>query len=149
MGNWYLDGLRFTCTMCGNCCTGQPGHIWVSPDEEQEIARHLSLSLEKFRKRYTRRVGDKLSLLEKPNNDCIFLTDDRRCAIHSVKPRQCLTFPFWGRHTESEETWEQAGIRCPGIGTGELHTADEVEAVTDPETSREQLWDLMKKKRPE
>ena len=60
-----------------------------------------------------------------------------------------LTFPFWGRHTESEETWEQAGIRCPGIGTGELHTADEVERLNDPETSREQLWDLMKKKRPE
>ena len=121
----------------------------MSPEEEKEIARHLSLPLKKFRKRYTRVVGDMLSLLEKPNRDCIFLTDDRRCSIHSVKPRQCMTFPFWGRYTESEEKWEQTAIGCPGIGTGELYTAEEVDALGDPETSRERLWDLMTKNRPE
>ena len=26
---WYADGLRFTCTQCGNCCTGQPGFVWI------------------------------------------------------------------------------------------------------------------------
>ena len=25
---WYRDGLRFQCTQCGNCCTGDPGVVW-------------------------------------------------------------------------------------------------------------------------
>ena len=29
---WYRDGLRFTCTRCGNCCTGAPGYVWVDAD---------------------------------------------------------------------------------------------------------------------
>ena len=24
---WYNDGLRFTCTRCGHCCTGEPGFV--------------------------------------------------------------------------------------------------------------------------
>src|SRR5438105_3224904 len=26
---WYQDGLRFSCTRCGHCCTGEPGFVWV------------------------------------------------------------------------------------------------------------------------
>ena len=30
---WYADGLKFSCTGCGNCCTGSAGFTWVSEDE--------------------------------------------------------------------------------------------------------------------
>lgn len=30
---WYAPGLSFTCTQCGNCCTGEPGVVWVSDEE--------------------------------------------------------------------------------------------------------------------
>src|SRR5262245_18529291 len=26
---WYQDGLEFTCTRCGKCCTGEPGFVSV------------------------------------------------------------------------------------------------------------------------
>src|SRR5207248_8895996 len=32
-GPWYQDGLAFTCTRCGKCCTGEPGFVWVTDDE--------------------------------------------------------------------------------------------------------------------
>ena len=26
---WYSEGLRFECTQCGACCSGEPGYVWV------------------------------------------------------------------------------------------------------------------------
>ena len=89
------DGLRFGCTMCGSCCTGASGYVYVSPRDETGIAVHLDLTPAAFRKRYLRLVGQLLCLVDKPNGDCIFLTDERLCSIQAVKPRGCVTFPFW------------------------------------------------------
>ena len=36
---WYADGLRFTCTMCGKCCTGEPGYVWTT---DEELAKSAS-----------------------------------------------------------------------------------------------------------
>src|SRR5688500_1701558 len=30
---WFADGLSFTCTACGNCCTGGPGFVWITKEE--------------------------------------------------------------------------------------------------------------------
>ena len=35
---WYADGLSFTCTQCGNCCTGGPGYVWISDMEIDRLA---------------------------------------------------------------------------------------------------------------
>ena len=40
-GPWYADGLQFTCTQCGDCCTGDPGVVWVTDEELKAIADHL------------------------------------------------------------------------------------------------------------
>ena len=32
---WYADGLPFTCTQCGDCCTGDPGYVWVTDEVMQ------------------------------------------------------------------------------------------------------------------
>ncbi len=40
-GPWYQDGLRFTCTMCGKCCTGDPGYVWVTDEELAALAKFL------------------------------------------------------------------------------------------------------------
>ena len=37
---WYRDGLAFTCTRCGACCTGAPGYVWVDADEIAALAEH-------------------------------------------------------------------------------------------------------------
>ena len=146
MNDWYDDGLNFMCTQCGRCCTGNPGHVWVSPDEEQALASHLGLPLLKFRKRYLRLVGDRLSLLEKATGDCIFLTDDRSCAVHEVKPHQCLQFPFWLKNLLNRETWAETALECPGIGNGAHYSPEEIDTIASPESARDELWKLMSRK---
>ena len=52
---WYEQGLRFTCTTCGNCCTGGPGYVWVTDEEVDRLAAHLGLS--RSRRRWTGTAG--------------------------------------------------------------------------------------------
>lgn len=112
---WYADGLKFKCTECGKCCTGEPGYTWISEEESSKIAAYLKISLEEFNKRYVRIVNRKPALLEcHQTYDCIFL-EDKKCQIYPVRPKQCRTFPWWPQHLKSREAWEQAARFCEGI----------------------------------
>ena len=158
MSEWYADGLRFECTLCGNCCTGTPGYVWLSPRDEEAITRFLDLDPDRFRARYTRLAPKGVSLVEKPGShgDCVFLTDDKRCAIQPVKPRQCLIYPFWPQLLASREKWIEGTLRCPGSSlntslpessSGPLFRPEEIDAIADRETPRELLCKLMKQER--
>jgi Fe-S-cluster containining protein len=112
---WYKDGLKFSCTGCGNCCTGSPGFVWVTLDEIKQIADHLNINTSDFSKRYVRQVDDRLSLIEMPTTyDCVFLKN-RKCTIYNVRPKQCRTFPWWPQLLESKEDWQEAAQYCEGI----------------------------------
>lgn len=113
---WYAKGLPFKCTECGKCCTGGPGFTWVTESEIQAIADYLKLPVEKFSRKYLRRIGDRYSLIEKGRNnyDCIFL-QGKGCTIYPVRPKQCKTFPFWPSLLRSSEAWKEAEERCEGI----------------------------------
>lgn len=145
MSRWYEKGLRFRCTQCSHCCTGQEGYVWLSPKDRESIAGHLGLAVEAFLKRYVRLVGRLLCLVDKPNGDCVFLTEDKRCSIHAVKPRQCLTFPFWPRLVETEASFREVAETCPGAGKGPLYSAAEIDAALDRDTPRDELWKLLSK----
>jgi hypothetical protein len=113
--SWYKDGLKFKCTGCGQCCTGSPGYVWLSPEEVDTIAAHLNISKEKFLKTYTRIVFGRPSLREdRINFDCIFLKDNR-CQIYSARPSQCRTFPWWKENITSAESWKEVAERCEGV----------------------------------
>ncbi len=117
MKPWFKDGLRFKCTGCGQCCTGSPGYVWVSPSEAEAIAEQLKISVEEFIQKYTRRVGNRLSLLERRRNnnyDCVFL-DGKRCTIYEARPQQCRTYPWWPENIKTPEDWKAEGVRCEGI----------------------------------
>lgn len=112
---WYKEGLRFGCTQCGQCCTGSPGYVWLDEKEIEGIAKYLKISRELFISRYTRRVGDRLALLEHPRTyDCVFLKD-RKCQVYGERPRQCRTFPWWPEHLQSAKNWEEVRERCEGV----------------------------------
>jgi Fe-S-cluster containining protein len=112
---WYKEGLKFKCTGCGQCCTGEPGYVWLSPEEINTISAHLKISKEKFIQTYTRSLFGKISLREdRVNFDCIFLKE-KRCQIYDIRPSQCRTFPWWKENLESPESWKEAGRRCEGI----------------------------------
>jgi Fe-S-cluster containining protein len=112
---WYKEGLQFQCTGCGECCTGEPGYVWLSSEEIDTIAEHLNLSREDFLKKYTRKIFGKISLIEdRINYDCVFLKD-RRCQIYSARPLQCRTFPWWEENLETPASWKEVGRRCEGV----------------------------------
>ena len=100
-------GVFFQCQRCGNCCRW-PGDVNVESDECAAIAAFLEIDEKEFLARFTRlrvnRCG--LSLIEKPNEECIFLKNGA-CSIQSVKPSQCKGFPNewnfdgWQDHCEA------------------------------------------------
>lgn len=124
---WYHEGLAFQCTRCGHCCTGAPGYVWVHEEEIERLRGHLGLSLEEFSRRYLRRVGPRLSLIEKPDNACIFWDHQEGCTVYEARPEQCRTWPFWPHNLESERAWRKAGRHCPGIDQGTFFSLEQIE----------------------
>ena len=126
---WYKDGLKFTCSQCGDCCTGAPGHVWVNSDEIAALAATQGLEVEEFEEKYVRRVGMRKSLIEFSNGDCVFFdSKNRKCTVYGARPRQCRTWPFWGSNLKTPADWAYACRVCPGSGQGELHKLEEIEA---------------------
>ena len=123
---WFEGGLRFTCTRCGDCCSGQPGFVWVNDDELAAIAEFRGETVEQVRAVYTRLVERGRTLREKGNGDCVFFERGTGCTIYSVRPRQCRTWPFWESNVASPETWQHTCDICPGSGHGELIPAEEI-----------------------
>ena len=124
---WYREGLSFSCTRCGDCCTGVPGYVWVEPTEIEALAEHLGLSVDSFGERYLRKVGRRYSLIEKPGGDCVFF--DKGCSVYPARPTQCRTFPFWRSNLKSERAWDEIADECPGIGQGKLFPVEEIEVL--------------------
>jgi hypothetical protein len=125
---WYRDGLRFQCTQCGQCCSGEPGFVWVEQEEIDAMAAVLDLSPEEFEARFVRRVGRDRSLKEYPDGDCILLDPQRRtCLVYAARPTQCRTWPFWDSNLESKRAWEETCQVCPGAGTGPVYSLDQIE----------------------
>src|SRR6476660_8667816 len=109
---WYGDGLKFTCSTCGNCCTGGPGFVFISKEEIGRLAGHLGLTVYEVVERYCRKIDGQFSLVERRNArgeyDCIFLKEippemgnegqvrqtRRVCGVYEARPLQCRTWPF-------------------------------------------------------
>ncbi|HXE52445.1 MAG TPA: YkgJ family cysteine cluster protein [Tepidisphaeraceae bacterium] len=152
---WYAGGLQFTCTQCGNCCTGGPGYVWISEEEVQRLAEFFKLSVPEVLRKYCRTIRGRISLKERrmPNGnyDCIFLkeltaetkSNDRQlepgepipttrygCAIYPVRPLQCRTWPFWETNLSGREMWDFAAGRCPGMNSGSRKfTREQIESL--------------------
>jgi Fe-S-cluster containining protein len=123
---WYKDGLRFTCTRCGHCCTGEPGYVWVNNQEIAAIAAARGETPAQTEALHTRLAGRRRTLREKANGDCVFYDREQGCTVYAVRPRQCRTWPFWESNLESPEAWQKACAVCPGSGRGELISAEEI-----------------------
>ncbi len=128
---WYAGGLRFTCTGCGNCCSGEPGYVYVTKDEIRKIASLLGHKNGRLSSKYIRKAGSRFSLVEdEESGDCCFLESKngkRVCRIYPFRPLQCRTWPFWLINLETADDWCRAAQDCPGINTGKLHDFDEIE----------------------
>jgi Fe-S-cluster containining protein len=123
---WYQGGLRFRCTRCGHCCTGDPGNVWVKDAEIATLAEYRGELVPQVTALYTRLTSRGRSLREKLNGDCIFYDRKKGCTVYPVRPRQCRTWPFWESNVRTPEAWQRTCQVCPGSGQGELITAEEI-----------------------
>jgi uncharacterized protein len=132
---WYSEGLAFECTQCGNCCSGpQTGFVWVNEQEIHALARFMGMenNIEEFERKFTRRIGLKVSLVEYSDGDCIFLDpNSRTCTVYDARPRQCRTWPFWDITVESPKAWKKTAKGCPGCNHGRLYTLAEIQERLD------------------
>jgi uncharacterized protein len=116
---WYRDGLKFACTGCGDCCTGAPGYVWLSPTEIEAMAAVVGLPVEEFQRRHVRTVRGRKSLIEYANGDCVFFDGkSRKCGVYDARPQQCRTWPFWKSNLATPTAWQQIADRCPGCNRG-------------------------------
>ena len=125
---WYKDGLRFECTQCGACCSGEPGYVWVSDEEIEALANHMGLEVGAFERKFVRELGSDKSLIEYPDGDCILLDPvTRKCQVYEARPVQCRTWPFWDSNLAKRKDWKETCEVCPGAGTGQLYTLEQIE----------------------
>jgi uncharacterized protein len=126
---WYHEGLRFKCTQCGDCCTGEPGYVWVTSDEIVALAEAIGeTDLQRFQRNHVRKVGVRRTLIERENGDCVFFdSEERKCTVYQARPRQCRTWPFWDSNLRSPEAWKETCSVCPGSGTGKLYSLERIE----------------------
>jgi len=125
---WYAAGLAFECRRCGGCCGGFPGYVWIDRDEIAALASYLGLAPDAFLATYARRVGGRYTLREVAGWNCVMLRDGA-CSVYDARPVQCRTFPFWDEHLGSPRDWAAAARRCPGMNSGRLYSADEIDQL--------------------
>jgi len=102
--------------------------VFVDDAEISAMAVELDMTVEGFRKKYTRRVGKQVSLVEYPDGDCIFLDpDSRHCLVYRARPIQCRTWPFWDSTLETPADWDETRQVCPGAGIGPVYSLEQIE----------------------
>ena len=129
---WWKEGLLFSCLGCGRCCRGEPGSVWLSPRESEDIAACLGMERERFLATYVTERRGRKTLRERLNGDCVmYEREGARCRIYGVRPLQCRLFPFWPSVLRTEESWEDHSLECPGMGQGRHWPAEEIAALLE------------------
>ncbi|KAG1671621.1 hypothetical protein FOA52_006852 [Chlamydomonas sp. UWO 241] len=116
--NLVKDKL-FTCTMCGKCCTGE-GEVWVTDREAGAITAHLDITATAFEERFTRQRYRMegfhlLTNLTDEQKSCVFLLPDNKCSIHTVRPGQCSTYPWWPELMDEAGWQDERWHVCEGF----------------------------------
>lgn len=138
---WYVGGLHFECSQCGNCCSGPgEGYIWITRPEIEFLVDFLKIPIGQLRRKYTRRVGLRTTIIEEPaTKNCIFLKNIdgwKKCRIYPVRPNQCRNWPFWPSNLATSNAWNKAAQKCNGINHGRHYSFEEITELK----SRKKWW---------
>lgn len=82
----YLE--EYDCTECGNCCKKLAPAL--SLEETEDLARHLKISYEEFKKKYIERETAEGILFK--DRVCPFL-DENKCSVYECRPEVCRSYP--------------------------------------------------------
>ncbi|MHA1728047.1 MAG: YkgJ family cysteine cluster protein [Promethearchaeota archaeon] len=139
--------LRFKCQKCGKCCSDAKTFINLTYKDILRLKNGLNSSvedllhligfytfneenIEEYMKDYmvfspiiTEKGNAFIGILKREDSRCVFLNEDKKCAIYSFRPMICRTFPFtYDIVKENEKKFEikliyaKKGLDyCPGI----------------------------------
>jgi Fe-S-cluster containining protein len=94
------------------------------------MAQAMDMDESAFRDKFVRRVGERESLIEYSDGDCIFLDPQTRgCMVYAARPVQCRTWPFWDSNLGSPSDWKRTCDACPGAGEGKLYSFEQIEVA--------------------
>ena len=124
--SYFFDqGIYFECQNCGDCCTGDPGTIYVDRDDISRIARHLNSPVSHLIEKYLYPHKNSYSIREDSDGRCLFYKNNG-CRIYPVRPNQCSTYPFWFENLRSLKVWRRVSRMCPGIGRGSFYSKKQI-----------------------
>lgn len=109
--------LEFKCTGCGLCCK-EAGFVFFTDDDIIRASKYLNISVLEFINKYLKqREAFSYYVQVTDTVPCIFLDSQNHCLIHTSKPLQCSTFPYWPDYTNSKgEVLARKFHRpCPGV----------------------------------
>ncbi|MHB8454932.1 MAG: YkgJ family cysteine cluster protein [Acidiferrobacterales bacterium] len=131
-----ISGLRFECTGCGACCTGDAGHyVEIGHADQDAVRSHLNISRRWFRRRYLTRVDENVEGIRlNPDGRCPFLDSTNHCRIYPVRPLQCRTYPWWPELLNRRASWTAEARRCEGIGRGAVVAVATIERALHMQT---------------
>ena len=131
MAYYHFATLRFECTQCGACCTGNSNHyVALNQREAREICHYLGITDKWFKQRYvTKRDGLYIGIKMEKAGHCPFLNDNGRCDIYPVRPTQCRTYPYWPELVHNKSTWFAEKKRCEGIDRGSTISKQHITAM--------------------
>ncbi len=104
----------FDCKMCGHCCEGEGGII-ISLKDQQRVAKHLDLSVNKMLVEYALDLNGKPCVRTGKDGFCVFYKQETGCDIHLARPDICRAWPFFRGNLIDEESWHMIQDYCPGI----------------------------------
>jgi Fe-S-cluster containining protein len=116
---WKKEPLRFECQPdCFKCCS-KPGLVYFDKEDIRNVAGQLGVSQKQFKADYLCWVDGHFAIEVADDAPCPFLTGEG-CSVHSAKPKQCQSYPFWRENLNHPNTWKLVGMFCPGVDRGPM-----------------------------
>jgi len=165
------NGIEFSCQMCGKCCTGfNDGEVYLYKEDILRLADFLKIKgkkeLRDFAQKYLKVVDDSF-FWKDPNaqrgktyryktlgfkftgedEHCHFLKGNN-CSVHTARPFQCRSFPFWQMMVSSTKNFENYAQKCKGLQVlkGKFYTKEEILNWAQEEYDIEKKYFLEMKK---
>jgi len=100
----------------------------VTGEDIARLAAHLGITCAEFRRRYLCGAAPLLRFRKLRHKQCPFLFVNG-CSVHTVKPLQCSSFPFWPELLAKPSERREAASYCPGMNRGPLVNLEVASAI--------------------
>jgi Fe-S-cluster containining protein len=145
------NGIEFSCQMCGKCCSGfHEGEVYLYKEDILRLAEFIKneekINLKEFAKKYLKVINDSFFWKEPgaergktyrfktlgfkftgETEHCHFLIENK-CSVHTARPFQCRSFPFWQMMVSSKKNFDNYTKKCQGLQLlkGKFYTKEEI-----------------------